>query len=73
MPYSAWIELPCTCGAQCQVTMECDDDPRALRTLPVHCWKCDSKIGQVPAIAVTSEPALQHRPASLLRSPGARL
>jgi hypothetical protein len=69
MPHEAMIELPCSCGAQCQVVMQCDDDPKELRTIPVHCWQCESKIGQVPALTARSEPARKISASSLLGCP----
>lgn len=69
MPHEAMIELPCSCGAQSQVVMECDDDPKTLRTIPVHCWQCESKIGQVPALTARSQPANQIVASSMLGRP----
>jgi hypothetical protein len=53
MSYSATMVLPCkACGAECHVIIECADDPQDLRTVPVFCCKCATKIGQVPAVSV---------------------
>jgi hypothetical protein len=56
MPYSATMVLPCKCGAECHVVLECDDNPTALKTMPVFCCKCLIEIGQVPALAVRTYP-----------------
>jgi hypothetical protein len=59
MPYSATMMLSCKCGAECHVIMDCEDDPKDLRTVPVFCCKCSMKIGQVPALSVWSHPTSQ--------------
>jgi hypothetical protein len=56
MSYSATMVLPCKCGAECHVVLECDGDPKALRTVPIFCCKCSNQIGQVPALAVWTHP-----------------
>ena len=52
MSYSATMVLPCKCGAECHVIMECDDDPRNLRAVPIFYCKCSIQIGQAQALAV---------------------
>jgi hypothetical protein len=48
--------------------MKCQDEPEALCTVPVHCWRCETKIGQVPALRAWSTPATK-REISVLYAP----
>lgn len=56
MSYSATMVLACKCGAECHVIIECDDDPKDLRAVPIFCCKCTTRMGQVPALAVKTYP-----------------
>jgi hypothetical protein len=57
MSYSATMVLPCkACGAECHLIIECDDDPKDLRTVPIMCCRCSTKIGQLAAISVRTHP-----------------
>jgi hypothetical protein len=51
MSYSATMVLPCKCGAECHVIMECDDDAKDFHKVSVSCWKCQGRIGQVAALS----------------------
>jgi hypothetical protein len=58
MSYSATMVLPCrSCGAECHIIMECDDDPQDLRSVPIICCMCSAQIGRVPATSVLTHPS----------------
>lgn len=73
MSWSATLTLPCKCGAQVSIVIQCDDDPGELRTVPVICWKCFSGIGKVPAVAVWTGPDMKQAAADRLAAMNSKL
>jgi hypothetical protein len=42
----------CKCGSETHAFIECEDDPKDLRTQVVLCSSCASLIARVPGIAI---------------------
>jgi hypothetical protein len=56
MSYSATMVLPCKCGAECHIIMECVDDDKGLGVVPIFCCNCSFQVGQAQALAVRTYP-----------------
>jgi hypothetical protein len=55
---STWyasLVLPCTCGVDVYVLVECAEDPKGLQTVGMTCWHCGDSLGRLPAVAVWTD------------------